>query len=161
MTALSVLDLSPVTQGSNASQSLAARLNGNRYESNNANDRVSGFTQPSAGRIARTQALGGQLTLRSALGGNLNEARLSVVNYVPDSATPLESSVAVVRPNYSTEGYSTSNWLHAQTLTAAFRTNGGPTWRGGSALRATSTSGTGSSAMRPPTCRSAHRSPSS
>jgi hypothetical protein len=102
----------------NASQSLAARLNGNRYESNNANDRVSGFTQPSAGRIARTQALGGQLTLRSVLGSKLNEARLSVVNYVPDSATPLESSVAVVRPNYSTEGYSTSNWVHAQTYGA-------------------------------------------
>jgi hypothetical protein len=102
----------------NGSHSVAVRLNGNRYESNNANDRVSGFTQPSAGRLAVTRALGGQVTLRSTIGSHANEARLSLVNYVPDSATPLQSSVSIVRPNYSTEGYSTANWVHAQTYGA-------------------------------------------
>lgn len=95
--------------------SLALRLNGNHYESNNVNDRISGFNQPSTGRYAKTQAWGGQITEQSIFGNKINQVRFSFVDYFPDSAIPLQSSVTVVRPNYSTEGYSTSNWVHAQS----------------------------------------------
>jgi hypothetical protein len=98
-------------------QTLTIRANASESTTNNANDRVAGFNQPSFGRTSHTQSVGGQVTHRAVLGrGNaVNELRLSMVAYTPDSATPLMSSVQIVRPNYSTEGFSTTNWVHART----------------------------------------------
>jgi outer membrane receptor protein involved in Fe transport len=97
-------------------QALTARFNGSETTTNNANDRVAGFNQPSFGRTSHVQSLGGQADYRSILGRGVNQLRVSFVAYTPDSATPLQSSVQVVRPNYATEGYSTSNWVHARSL---------------------------------------------
>jgi hypothetical protein len=101
------------------SQQLTLRLNGSGSTSNNANDRVAGFNQPGFGRLSHSQSIGGQITQRSVIGGGAsgvaNELRLSFVAYTPDSATPLQPSVQIVRPNYSTDGYSTTNWVHART----------------------------------------------
>ncbi len=103
-----------LTQG----QQLTVRLNANGSTSDNANDRVAGFNQPSFGRTSHSQAIGGQITHRAIRGANAavaNELRVSLAIYTPDSAMPLQSSVQVVRPNYSTEGYSTVNWVHARS----------------------------------------------
>jgi outer membrane receptor protein involved in Fe transport len=96
-------------------QQLTLRVNASESTSDNANDRVAGFNQASFGRTSQSQSVGGQVTQRAILGGAVNELRVSFVAYTPDSATPLESSVQVVRPNYSTEGFSTTNWVHART----------------------------------------------
>ena len=95
--------------------SLTARFNGNHYQSNNVNDRISAFTQPSAGRYARVQAWGGQISDLATFGTSVNQARFSFEDFFPDSAVPLDPSVGISHPNYSTEGYSTYNWVHAQT----------------------------------------------
>jgi hypothetical protein len=92
--------------------SLTWRFNGNYFSGNNINDRISGFTQPSAGREAKTQAWGTQLSEHFHAGRLANEFRLSFVDYFPDSAFPLAPSVSIIRPNYSTSGYSTVNWVH-------------------------------------------------
>jgi hypothetical protein len=101
-------------------QQLTVRLNASGSTADNANDRVAGFNQPSFGRRSHAQSIGGQITHRAVRGGGdrvaaTNELRLSFVAYTPDSATPLQSSVQIVRPNYSTEGYSTVNWVHARS----------------------------------------------
>jgi outer membrane receptor protein involved in Fe transport len=97
-------------------QSLTARFNGSETTTNNANDRVSGFNQASFGRRSHVQSLGGQGDHRAILGGSVNQLRISLVAYTPDSASPLQTSVQVVRPNYATEGFSTSNWVHARSV---------------------------------------------
>src|SRR6185295_8049198 len=97
-------------------QSLTARFNGNEYTTNNANDRVSGFNQASFGRRSHVQSLGGQGDHRVVLGRSVNQLRVSFVAYTPDSASPLQTSVQVVRPNYATEGFSASNWVHARSF---------------------------------------------
>jgi hypothetical protein len=101
----------------NDRQQLTLRLNASGATTNNANDRIAGFNQASFGRESHSQSLGGQITHRAlGDGGSLvHEVRLSFAAYTPDSAEPLQSSVQVVRPNYSTEGYSTVNWVHART----------------------------------------------
>jgi hypothetical protein len=98
---------------------LTWRSNGYLYNGNNVNDRVSGFNQPSFGRETRTQSWGSQLNLYTLKGSLLNELRFSFVSYFPDSAFPLESSVQISRPNYSTEGFSGMNWVHARTYNVA------------------------------------------
>jgi hypothetical protein len=95
------------------------RSNGYVYLGNNVNDRVGGFNQPSFGRETRTQSWGSQLNLYALQGPALNELRLSMVAYFPDSAFPLQSSVQIGRPSYSVEGFSTNNWVHAQTYSLA------------------------------------------
>ncbi len=90
------------------------RLNGYHYSNTNANDRVGGFNQPSTGRVERTQSWGGQLADRWVFGSTLNEFRANYTSYFPDSAFPLSESTGINRPSYSTEGYSTSSWVHAQ-----------------------------------------------
>ena len=99
----------------NDRNSLSFRFNGNHFQGNDINDRISGFTQPSAGREAKTQAWGAQLSERYSTNRLSNEFRLSFVDYVPDSAFPLQSSVSIVRPNYSTSGYSTVSWVHVNS----------------------------------------------
>ncbi|HEU0119633.1 MAG TPA: TonB-dependent receptor [Bryobacteraceae bacterium] len=94
---------------------LSWRSNGYLFNGNNLNDRVSGFNQPSFGRETRTQSWGSQITQHSLFGPAFNELRLSFVSYFPDSAFPLTSSVGISRPSYSTEGFSTNNWVHAKT----------------------------------------------
>src|SRR5262245_20476569 len=97
-------------------QALTVRGNASEYTTNNANDRVSGFNQPSFGRRSHTQSIGGQVDLRSVFGRQVNQLRSSYVSYVPDSAVPLHPSVQVVRPNFATDGFSTENWVHARTF---------------------------------------------
>jgi hypothetical protein len=94
---------------------LTWRSNGYLYNGNNINDRIGGFNQPSFGRETRTQSWGSQLNLYELKGAWLNELRLSLVSYFPDSAFPLASSVQISRPSYSTEGFSTNNWVHARS----------------------------------------------
>ncbi len=110
-----------------ANHALTLRINGSEYTTDNANDRVSGFNQPSFGRRSHAQSVGGQVSGRSTLGAWLNELRVSFTAYTPDAATPVEASVQVIRPNYGTEGFSTSNRVHAR----AFQAGDSVTWRHG------------------------------
>jgi outer membrane receptor protein involved in Fe transport len=99
---------------------LFLRLNGNRDTNNNANDRVSGFNQPSTAQLSRSQAVGFQLTDRTVWGtGVLNEARFSYTNWIPSSTSALEPQVTVVIPNFSTEGNSSYSWIRAQSWQVA------------------------------------------
>jgi outer membrane receptor protein involved in Fe transport len=92
------------------------RANGNRDTNNNANDRVSGFNQPSTAQLSRTQAAGFQLTDRTVLGSSaLNEARFSYTNWIPSSTSALEPQVTVTIPNFSTKGNSSYSWIRAQS----------------------------------------------
>jgi outer membrane receptor protein involved in Fe transport len=97
------------------SHTLSLRLNGNRDTNDNANDRVSGFTQPSAAQVSRTQAAGAQVTDRMVWGTSvINEARLSYVNWIPSMSAALSPQVTVTRPNLSTEGNSAYSWIRAE-----------------------------------------------
>jgi hypothetical protein len=96
--------------------SLTARINGNHFESNNVQDRISGFNQPSTGRYARIQSWGGQISDRTIFGNKVNEARFSFIDFFPDSAIPLDPSVTISYPDYETTGYSTYSWVHAHTF---------------------------------------------
>jgi hypothetical protein len=98
---------------------LSTRLNGNHYASDNANDRISGFNNPSYGRTQRIQSWGGQIADQEVIGNKVSVARFAYTNYVPDSAKPTEVSVGVVVPNYLQEGNSTYSWVHAQSETAS------------------------------------------
>lgn len=113
---------------------LSWRSNGYLFNGDNVNDRVGGFNQPNYGRETRTQSWGSQATIHSLLGPLFNELKLSFVSYFPDSAFPLISSVGISRPSYSTEGYSTNNWVHAKTYdigdVIAFR-KGNHQWKAG------------------------------
>lgn len=118
----------------NERQWVSWRSNLYLFNGNNLNDRISGFNQPSFGRQTRTQSLGSQATLHSLLGPVFNELRVAITGYTPDSAFPLQPSVQVSRPSYSTEGFSTNNWVHSQTYTvgdvAALR-RGRHEWKAG------------------------------
>jgi hypothetical protein len=98
--------------------SLTFRLNGNRSTNDNSNDRVSGFTQPSAATLSRTQSVGAQLTDRTTWGAKVNEFRLSYVNSLPSASAPFAPQISIVRPNYSTEGGSSYSWVRTQTWQA-------------------------------------------
>jgi Carboxypeptidase regulatory-like domain len=88
--------LARVDYSLNDSHTLSLRLNGNRDTNDNANDRVSGFTQPSAAQLSRTQSFGAQLTDRVVWGSSLiNEARLSYVNWIPSASAALTPQVTV------------------------------------------------------------------
>ncbi|HEY0377362.1 MAG TPA: TonB-dependent receptor [Pyrinomonadaceae bacterium] len=96
--------------------SVSLRLNGNRNTNDNANDRVSGLTQPSAASVSKTQAAGLQFTDRTIWGSRaVNELRASYVNSLPSASGALFPQVSVVRPAYSTEGGSSYSWVRTQT----------------------------------------------
>ncbi|MDQ1611841.1 MAG: hypothetical protein QOG00_1772 [Pyrinomonadaceae bacterium] len=94
----------------NPEHSVALRANGNRSTNDNSNDRISGFLQPSAAQLSRTQSTGAQLTDRTVWGASVNELRFSYVNSIPSATSALSPQVSVVRPNYSTEGGSSYSW---------------------------------------------------
>lgn len=95
---------------------LFLRVNGNRDTNNNANDRVSGFNQPSTAQLSMTQSAGFQLTDRTIWGNSLlNEARFSYTNWIPSSTSAAEPQFTVVIPNFSTTGNSTYSWIRAQS----------------------------------------------
>jgi len=103
---------------------LTARFNGDHYATNNSNDRVVNGNQPSYGRTARVQSWGGQIADQAVIGNMVNVARFAYTNYFPDSATPLDPSVGISIDHYNggstpqyQSGYSTYNWVHAQTET--------------------------------------------
>lgn len=98
--------------------SLTWRFNGNHAAGNDINDRIAGYTQPSAGREARTQSWGSQIGEQYTRSRFVNDFHLSFVDYFPDSAFPLDPSVSIVYPNYSTTGYSTVNWVHVNSYDA-------------------------------------------
>jgi hypothetical protein len=99
---------------------LTLRLNFYHYRNTNPNDRVGGFTQPSGGRLERSQSWGGQFTDRVLIGNNaVNYFRFNYSNYQPDNngpVSPFTPDVRVVRPSYSTEGFSQFNWNKVQLL---------------------------------------------
>jgi outer membrane receptor protein involved in Fe transport len=97
------------------SHALSLRHNGNRNTNDNANDRVSNFTQASAAQISTTQAAGAQLTDRTVWGRIVNELRASYVNSIPSASSALFPQVSIVRPNYSTEGGSSYSWVRSQS----------------------------------------------
>ncbi|MDQ1557259.1 MAG: hypothetical protein QOD32_319 [Pyrinomonadaceae bacterium] len=99
----------------NPEHSVALRANGNRSTNDNANDRISGFLQPSAAQLSRTQSTGAQLTDRTVWGASVNELRFSYVNSIPSATSALSPQVSIVRPNYSTEGGSTYSWARTAT----------------------------------------------
>jgi len=109
---------------------LTARFNGWHYSTNNATDRVAGGNQPSFGRTSTVQSWAGQIADQAVIGNMVNIARFTYTNYVPDSASPLNPSVGVVINSYHAldnpnnvatyqGGYSTFNWVHAQTESAS------------------------------------------
>jgi outer membrane receptor protein involved in Fe transport len=95
------------------------RLNASRNTNDNPNDRVSGFTQPNAAALSRTQGAGGQFTDRAVWGASVNELRVSYVNSLPSASAALAPQVSVVRPSYSTEGGSAYSWARTQTWQVA------------------------------------------
>ncbi|MFN2456298.1 MAG: carboxypeptidase regulatory-like domain-containing protein [Pyrinomonadaceae bacterium] len=100
--------------------SATLRLNGNRNTNDNPNDRVSGFTQPSAASLSKAQSVGTQFTDRTVWGNSaVNELRVSYINAVPSASTPLAPQITVTRPNYSTEGNSTYSFVRLQTWQVA------------------------------------------
>lgn len=121
------------------SHSLSLRGNAHHSNTNNANDAVSGFTQPSAAQYAITQAAAFQATDSIATSSMANEFRFGYTNYVPYYNYSLSPQPAVVRPNYSTEGSSAvtnvrSQNFHLSDLAIVHR--GTSTWRfGGDYMR--------------------------
>ena len=99
---------------------VALRLNIYHYRNTNANDRVSGFNQPSFGRMERMASAGGQISDRLVFGNNLvNYFRINYNAFSPDNNGPGDiypPSVGIVRPNYSTEGFSQNNWDRSRLL---------------------------------------------
>ncbi len=93
---------------------LAARLNGQRTTNNNPNDRISGLVQPSNGQSNVTQSVGAQITDTLTIGKLVNELRASYVNALPSNSFPLQPSVGVVRPGYSTEGFSSYSFVRVR-----------------------------------------------
>ncbi len=113
------LGLARIDYQRSQTHTITLRLNGNRNTNDNANDRVSGFTQPSAAQGARAQSVGAQLTDRTVWGATVNELRASYVNALPSVSAALAPQVAVVRPNYSTAGGSAYSWVRTETLQLA------------------------------------------
>jgi hypothetical protein len=99
--------------------STTLRLNGHRDTNSNANDRISGLIQPSAGRSSRGQGMGSQITDTFLWGDLINELRLSYINSIPSRSLPLNPQVTVVRPGYSTEGDSSYSLVRAQVYQAS------------------------------------------
>jgi hypothetical protein len=103
----------------NEAHTVTARFNFNRNANDNANDRVSAFTQANAAQRSVQQGAGGQITDRTIWGSIVNELRLSYVNALPSYTQALQPQVAVVRPNYSTTGGSNYSWTRTQSLQIA------------------------------------------
>lgn len=95
---------------------LSWRANGHAFQGDNVNDFVSGFNQPSFGRVAKLQSHGSQLSWHAVAGRAFNELKASYASYVPNSAFPLSPSVGVSRPSYAVEGNSSHSWAHVRNL---------------------------------------------
>lgn len=108
------LALARVDHRWNRRHSLTLRLNAQHWTNDNSNDRISGFTQPSAMQLNYGQSAGVQANWRAAGPRMLNEVRLSWTAYTPSATRTLYPSVAVVRPSYSIEGGSANTWVHAR-----------------------------------------------
>jgi hypothetical protein len=120
------LALARIDHNFSDSHTLGVRLNTNRDTNSNPNDRVSGFTQPSAATISATQAVGGQLSDRLVLSPRMvNEFRAAVLDAMPSYSSAVTPSVSIVRPNYSTEGGSAYSWykIHSLQLAEALSVN--------------------------------------
>jgi Carboxypeptidase regulatory-like domain/TonB dependent receptor-like, beta-barrel len=98
-----------------SSESLTARFNASHTSSNNPNNAVGGFVQPSAGVTDRTQSAAGDLALNSQFGHGVNQLQFQYVNALPYVTTPSDPEVEIIRPSYSTEGGSTALILRTQT----------------------------------------------
>jgi hypothetical protein len=100
----------------NDKQELSLRINGYHHLDTNPADRISGFNQPTTGRIEHSQSWGGQLTHSLVIGpGGLNDFRVNFADYFPDEGKPLGPGQVVLNyPNYASTGYSQQNWVHTQ-----------------------------------------------
>lgn len=85
---------------------LSVRGNFNKSTSTNPADRVAGFFQPSYAQNFLDQGAGVQLTDTATYHGYINELRANYVNALPGSTFPVVPSVGIVRPSYSTSGFS-------------------------------------------------------
>lgn len=95
--------------------SLSFRLNGNRNQNNNVNDRVGGFMQVSTAQFSKQQSVGSQVTDRLQIGDAMNEFRTAYTNYVPSSTQSAFPQTVIVHPSYSTEGDANNSWLRSQS----------------------------------------------
>ncbi len=104
--------------------SIYLRLNAHTTVSDNSNDAVGGFNQPSAARRDSGQNVGFQFTHRLILSPTLlNEFRAGSAKNVPLSYYALTPQTQIVRPSYSTDGLSdyfdtrVITWQGADVLT--------------------------------------------
>jgi outer membrane receptor protein involved in Fe transport len=116
-----------------ASNTIGVRVNGHRTTNNNPNDRVGGLVQASAGQRSRISSFGTQVSDRAVIGSLFNELRLNYVESHPSDTTPLAPAVGVIRPGYSTEGFSGTSTLRLRLYQASDQVS---LQRGRHALRA-------------------------
>lgn len=101
------------------------RINGNRSLITNPNDVVNSLTtsaqpaQPSTAQLSLAQAVGVQVSDTIVRGKFINEFRVSYVNSIPFSITPLTPSVVVIRNGISTEGKASYSSNRLQNYQAA------------------------------------------
>lgn len=103
----------------NSEHSMMLRFNANRNVNDNPNDRVSGFTQPSAAQRSLAQGAGLQFTDTTVWGRAVNEVRANYVNAIPSLTAALNPQVSIVRPNISTDGGSSYSWVRTQNYQIA------------------------------------------
>ncbi len=98
-----------------AHHSLTFRLNANRGDNDNPNDRVGGFVQPNAAQLSITQSVGSQAALNSVFGTAVNQFRISYANTIPSNTRALYPQISIVKPNFSTEGGSANSIVRTET----------------------------------------------
>jgi outer membrane receptor protein involved in Fe transport len=102
-----------------SSNTLTVRANGHRTTNTNPNDRVGGLMQPSTAQRSRISSVGVHASDRALLGRLLNEARVNYVDSHPSDTSPITPGVGVVRPGYSTEGFSATSTLQIRLYQAS------------------------------------------
>jgi len=103
----------------NEKQFTTLRFNGDYLTTNNFNDIIGGYVQPSAGRNDVQQSMSGQITQRSFFANWLNDFRFSYANAIPLYNKPFSPSIRIVRPSYSTTGLSAYESVRTQTWQVA------------------------------------------
>lgn len=102
----------------NDHQFTTLRVNGDYLSTNNLNDIIGGYVQPSAGRTDIQQSTAAQITQRSLFASWLNDFRFSYANALPVWYTPFDPSIGVVKTNYSTTGGSAIEHVRTNTWQA-------------------------------------------
>ncbi|HMF77531.1 MAG TPA: carboxypeptidase-like regulatory domain-containing protein, partial [Bryobacteraceae bacterium] len=113
------MTLARIDQRWNDHEFTSLRLNSDHLVTNNLNDTVGGFVQPSAAVNDWQQSAAVQLTQRSLFGNWLNDFRLSYTDAIPLSDSAIQPGPVIVRPSYSTTGSSTYQTVRTGTYQAA------------------------------------------